>query len=107
MTLRLFVPFFIDSAYAIIDGEEQYVEVVKEAGVSNARVIYINTEISEEGTEVKLMLGGNDKYLNNCNHAYSVNEVVEPTVDSFGYTEMICTGCEHTYKELYTNKIGK
>ncbi|MBR2943750.1 MAG: polysaccharide deacetylase family protein [Clostridia bacterium] len=107
MTLRLFVPFFIDSAYAIIDGEEQYVEVVKEAGVSNARVIYINTEISEEGTEVKLMLGGNDKYQNNCDHAYSVNEVVEPTVDSFGYTEMICTSCEHTYKELYTNKIGK
>lgn len=105
MTLRIFVPFFIDSAYAIVNGEEQYVEVVKEAGVSNARVIYINTEISEEGTEIKLMLGGNDKYQNNCQHAYVENEVVAPTQTEFGYTEMICTNCEHTYKELYKNKI--
>ena len=106
MTLRIFVPFFIDSAYAIVDGEEQYVEVKKEAGVSNARVIYINTEISETGTEVKIMLGGNDKYMNNCSHVYVENEVVPSTATEFGYTEMICTNCLHTYKEKYTDKVA-
>lgn len=106
MTLRLFVPFFIDSAYVLIDGEEQYVEVKKEAGVSNARVIYVNTEISEAGTEIKVMLGGNDKYMNNCNHAYVENEVVPSTEFDFGYTEMICTNCLHTYIKQYTDKLG-
>ena len=106
MTLRIFVPFFIDSAYAIVDGEEQYVEVKKEAGVSNARVIYVNTEISETGTEVKIMLGGNDKYMNNCSHVYVENEVVPSTATEFGYTEMICTNCLHTYKEKYTDKVA-
>ena len=109
MTLKLFVPFFIDSAYAVIDGEEQYVEVIKETGVSNARVIYLNTEISEAGTEIKIVLGGNDKYANNCQHEYVVNEVVAPTADTFGYTEMVCINeeCAHTYKKQYTNKLGK
>ncbi len=99
MTLKFYMPFFIDSAYAIIDGETQYLKVEKEP---NTRVVYINTEISEQGTEIKIVMGGNDKYFNNCNHTYVENKIVTPTKDSYGYTEMICTNCEHTYKKAYT-----
>ena len=99
MTLKFYMPFFIDSAYAIIDGETQLLTIEKEP---NTRVAYINTVLSEEGTEIKIVMGGNDKYQNNCQHAYEVKEVIAPTKDAYGYTEMICTKCSHTYKELYT-----
>lgn len=104
MTLKIYMPFFIDSAYAIIDGEERYLTVQKE---SNARSVLINTEISEEGTEIKIVMGGNDKYLNNCTHNYVEYEVVEPTATEYGYTVMYCPneGCGHTYKEKYTDKV--
>lgn len=105
MTVKIFMPFFIDSAYAIIDGEEvQYLEVKKE---TNARSVLINIPMSAEGTEIKIVMGGNEKYANNCDHAYVENKVVPPTVAEFGYTEMICTNeqCGHTYKSKYTNKI--
>ena len=102
MTFKIYMPFFIDSAYAVINGEKQYLTVEKEP---NTRVVYVNSEVSEAGTEIKIYMGGNDKYFNNCDHAYAQNEVVEPTYLEFGYTEMICTKCEHTYKSGYTNKI--
>lgn len=102
MTLKIYMPFFIDSAYAIINGETQYLTVEKE---SNARSVLVNTKVSEEGTEIKIVMGGNDKYLNNCSHDYIENNVIEPTETEFGYTEMICTICEHTYKERYTDKV--
>ena len=102
MTVKLYMPFFIDSAYAIIDGEEQFCEIKK---VTNARMVMFNIPISQEGVEIKLVMGGNDKYQNNCNHGYQENEVVAPTEATFGYTEMICPTCGHTYKKQYTNKI--
>lgn len=106
MTLKIYLPFFIDSAYAEINGETQYLTLDKEP---NTRVVYVNTVVEEEGTEIKIYLGGNDKYFNNCQHEYVVNEVVAPTADTFGYTEMVCLNekCAHTYKEQYTNKLGK
>ena len=103
MTLKIYMPFFIDSAYAIIDGEEVYLTVEKEP---NTRVVYINTELSEEGTEIKIMMGGNEKYFNNCNHTYVQQEVIDPTATEFGYTIMICTGCAHTYVSSYTDKLS-
>jgi hypothetical protein len=104
MTLKFYLPFFIDSAYAIVNGETQYLTLDKEP---NTRVVYVNTEISEEGTEIKIMLGGNDKYFNNCQHDYVESEVIEPTYDSYGYTIMACTNekCQHTYKAKYTDKL--
>ena len=104
MTLKFYLPFFIDSAYAIVNGETQYLTLDKEP---NTRVVYVNTEISEEGTEIKIMLGGNDKYFNNCQHEYVESEVIEPTYDSYGYTIMACTNekCQHTYKAKYTDKL--
>ncbi len=104
MTLEIYLPFFIDSAYAEINGETQYLTLVKKP---NTRIVYVNTEISEQGTEIKIHLGGNDKYFNNCQHNYVENEVVAPTADSYGYTEMVCTNekCGHVYKAQYTNKI--
>ncbi len=105
MTLKFYLPFFIDSAYAEINGETQYLTLDKEP---NTRVVYVNTVVEEEGTEIKIYLGGNDKYFNNCNHVYEVNQVVAPTSSSYGYTEMICTNpeCAHTYKEQFTNKTN-
>lgn len=102
MTLKIYMPFYADSAYAIINGQEQYLELQK---ASNSRYAYINTEISEEGTEIKIVMGGNKLYMNNCNHEYVEDKVVAPTDKAYGYTEMICTNCEHSYKSEYTNKI--
>ena len=105
MTVKIFMPFFIDSAYAIINGEEiQYLEVKKE---TNARSVTLNIPMSEEGTEIKIVMGGNEKYANNCDHNYAVKELIASTEDNFGYTEMICTICEHTYKSKYTDLIGE
>ncbi len=101
MTVKLYMPFFIDSAYVIIDGEYRYTQIKREP---NARSVMFNIPISTEGVEIKLVMGGNDKYSNNCPHEYVENEVVAPTEDAYGYTEMICTSCEHTYKSKYTNK---
>ena len=107
MTLKINLPFFIDSAYAEINGETQYLTLEKG---QNVRTVYVNTIVEEEGTEIKIYLGGNDKYFNNCNHGtkegqclylYQVNEVVAPTATTFGYTEMICPNCAHTYKSQY------
>ena len=103
MTLKFYLPFFIDSAYAIINGETQYLTVEK--GV-NERIVYVNTEVSTAGTEIKIVMGGNDKYNNNCTHAYVENEVVPSTEFDYGYTEMICTNCLHTYKERYTDLVS-
>ncbi|MBO5286852.1 MAG: polysaccharide deacetylase family protein [Clostridia bacterium] len=103
MTLKIYMPFFIDSAYAIINGEEIYLTVEKEP---NTRVVYINTELSEEGTEIKIMMSGNDKYFNNCNHTYVKQEEFDATETEFGYTVMICTGCAHTYVSSYTDKTA-
>ena len=101
MTLKFYLPFFIDSAYAIVNGETQYLTLEKEP---NTRVVYVNTEISETGTEIKIVLGGNDKYFNNCQHNYVESEVIAPTEYSYGYTVMVCTNelCQHSYKAKYT-----
>lgn len=105
MTAKFYLPFFADSAYAIIDGEEVYLTLKKE---TNARSVMLNIPVTESGTEIKIVFGGNDKYFNNCTHTYVENEVVEPTYDTYGYTEMICTNpkCEHTYKSKYTDKLN-
>lgn len=103
MTVKLYMPFFIDSAYVEINGEKIYTELKKE---TNARSVMVNIPISEEGVEIKLVMGGNDKYNNNCTHAYVEYEVVPSTATEFGYTEMICTNCLHTYKEKYTDKVA-
>ncbi|MBQ3040139.1 MAG: polysaccharide deacetylase family protein [Clostridia bacterium] len=106
MTLKFYLPFFIDSAYAVVNGEEHYLTLEKG---SNVRTAYLNTCVSEEGTEIKIYLGGNDKYYNNCTHDYQVNKVVNPTANSFGYTEMICKkeGCGNTYKSQFTDKVSE
>ena len=101
MTLKFHLPYYVDSAYAVVDGVEYYLNVEKE-------VAYLNTVISEEGNEIKIYLGGNNKYYNNCTHNYQVKEVVESTSNSFGYTLMECIndGCGNTYKTLFTDKVN-
>lgn len=103
MTLKFYLPFFIDSAYAVAGGEEYYLTLEKG---SNVRIAYINMVVPEEGVEIKIYLGGNDRYYNNCTHDYQVDSVVNPTADTFGYTLMKCQkeGCGNTYKSLFTDK---
>lgn len=104
MTLKFYLPFFIDSAYAVVNGEEHYLTLEKG---SNVRIAYLNTHLTEEGVEIKIYLGGNDRYYNNCTHNYQVSKVVAPTNETVGYTLMECQneGCGNTYKAQFTDKI--
>ncbi len=106
MTLKFYLPFFIDSAYAVVNGEEHYLTLEKG---SNVRIAYLNTHLTEEGVEIKIYLGGNDRYYNNCTHNYQVSKVVAPTNETVGYTLMECQneGCGNTYKSQFTDKVSE
>ena len=116
LTAKFYLPLIVDSAYAVINGQEEiYTEVEKEVSRYGTRYyVMVNMPVSEDGIEIKLVLGGNFNYKNNCKHGvdeslcdylYEEKEVVPSTKESFGYTEMVCPNCHHTYKSKYTNKI--
>jgi hypothetical protein len=55
--------------------------------------------------QVKVYLGGNKTMKNNCVHAYSKVDVLEPTHETGGYTLNECSKCNHTYYSAYTNPV--
>ena len=95
MSFTVELPSFADSAYAIINGVEYDLELeVVDAYRKSVTIIDVPTD----GTEVKIVLGGNKNCKNGCPmHFYSNLEVVKPTCTTRGYTERICEYCKHTY----------
>jgi hypothetical protein len=100
MSATIYVPSFTDSAYYVINGVEYDLEV-KKLGSRGKRYVEI-LDIPNDGTEVKIYLGGNNKCNNGCVvHSYYQSEVVESTCTTHGYTVYECSDCLHTYKKKY------
>lgn len=108
MSLMVYLPnTFVktDSAYAEINGVYQPLEVEIDHSTAYKYTVVRGIPVTKEAT-VKVYIGGNNVMKNLCiPHKYTVSEVVEPTHDAGGYTEYICTKCEHTYRGLYTSPV--
>ncbi len=95
MSFTVELPSFADSAYAIIDGVEYDLELEVIDAYTKAVTI---VDLPTDGTEVKIVMGGNKNCKNGCPmHFYTNSDVVEPTCTTRGYTERICEYCDHTY----------
>ena len=106
LSVQIYLPQnLVDSAYATVNGEVQYLEYVTENTTGYEYVIVKGLSATEE-SEVVIHLGGNKTMRNGCvRHTYAVDEIVEPTHDTVGYTVNICTRCEHTYVSEYKNPV--
>ena len=98
MSATIYVPSFVSTAYAVIDGVEQDLEVTKILGKKAVNVV----DIPVNGSEVKIYLGENSNIDNDCDHDLVTLETVEPTCHSHGYTVKGCRVCNFTYKVRYT-----
>ena len=99
MSFTVELPSYADSAYAIIDGVEQDL-TIKNIDEYTKTVTVVNAPT--DGTEVKIVFGGNKNYKNGCvYHFYQKGMVYQPTCTERGYTEMNCIYCNHMYKSKY------
>jgi len=104
MSLKIYLPSskICDSAYAEVNGAYQPLDIEIEFETAYRYVIVKEIPVASEST-VKLYIGGNNTMKNNCiPHKYYVEEVVEPTHDSFGYTLNKCSKCETEYRSDFT-----
>lgn len=102
MTAQIYVPFFTDSAYAVINGEIQPLEVVTYSNVKYVMVKDIPT--SSEGVSVKVYIGGNEHCTNGCRHRYTFGGTTPASCNAPSYSEMECGICHHKYKIRYTGE---
>ena len=100
-TWFVYLPAFVDSAYAMANGKyiPLEMEVVMETGEQFVTVRGID---ATEKTDVVIYIGGNKTMRNNCVHQFVRTETVEPTHETGGYTVYECTKCKHSYKLKYT-----
>lgn len=104
MSLTVYLPSKLcDSAYAEVNGV--YQPLVVETDFETAYKYAVVKEIPVDSeSQVKVYIGGNKTMQNNCiPHRYYVDEVVEPTHDTIGYTVNKCTKCETTYNSNFTS----
>lgn len=102
MSLSVNVPSFTDSAYIIVDGEKQHLEVT--TGEYNKKYVTV-LDIDPQGGEFTIYLGGNSNCQNGCNHIYYIKEKIAPTCTSIGYNINACARCDKTYEGRYTAKL--
>ncbi len=104
MSVQVYLPSFVDSAYAMVNGEYQPLEmdVIFETGEKFVTVRNID---ATEKTDIKVYIGGNKTMKNNCVHHYTKAETLEPTHEEGGYTLYECSKCAHTYYSEYTNPV--
>lgn len=102
MSLTVNVPSFTDSAYTIVNGEKQHLEVT--TGQFNKKYVTV-LDIDPAGGEFTIYLGGNSNCENGCNHLYYVKERVAATCTEIGYNINACARCDKTYEGRYTAKL--
>jgi hypothetical protein len=95
MTIKLQIPATIKTAYAVIDGQEYALDVVKGSGVNSVIVKDIPVNSDEP---VKIYFGGNDYFANGCDHYYKSYQTVAPSCATHGYTIYKCAFCNVTYR---------
>lgn len=100
MSFRAYVPNFTDSAYATVNGVYQPLTIERDKTNGAYFVTVIDVPVND--ADVKVYIGSNKQFRNGCGHIYVDNEVVASDHDNFGYTERICTKCEHTYRMKFT-----
>ncbi len=99
MTVKVELPSFADSGYAIVNGEEQELEIYRE-GAKTMVNIY---DIPVDGTEVKIVFGGNLTCNNGCKqHRFELDEMKDSTCHERGYISLRCSLCAFIYKTRYT-----
>ncbi len=99
MTVKLRVPSYATSAYMMVDGEAVILDVTRGSGVNT--VIVKNIPVN--GENVKIYLGGNYNYANDCLHVWG-NKRVSATCSEVGYMLYECAICKVTYKGDFTGK---
>ena len=104
MTIMVYLPDFVDSAYATVNGVYQPLEITS-SPTTGERIVYVREISATEVSEVKVYLGANKTMKNNCVHSYFKADVVEPTHEAGGYTVNECSKCGHTYNSAYTNPV--
>lgn len=104
MSMRVYLPESIDSAYAIVNGVYQPLEteVIFETAEKYVTIRNIDATVQ---SDVVVYIGGNKVMKNNCVHRYTKSETVEPTHEAGGYTVNECTKCGHTYKSAFTTPV--
>lgn len=104
MSMHVYLPEFVDSAYAIVNGEYQPLEMEVIFETAEKYVTIRNIDATKQ-SDVVVYIGGNKTMKNNCVHRYANGEVVEPTHETGGYSVKECTKCGHTYKFAFTNPV--
>ena len=104
MTLQVYLPDFVDSAYAMINGERIPLETEVVFTTAEKYVTIRGIDVTEK-TDVVVYLGGNKTMKNGCVHRYFKAETVEPTHDESGYTLNECAKCGHTYYSAFTTPV--
>ncbi len=99
MTVKLRVPAYATSAYMVVDGEAVILDVARGSGVNTVTV----KNIPVNGEDVKIYLGGNYNYANDCLHVWG-NKRVSATCSEVGYMLYECAICKVTYKGEFTQK---
>lgn len=102
MSVEVNVPSFVDSAYAIVGDQIQYLDVTVKA---NKKYVTVRN-IDAHGQEFKIMLGGNTNCKNGCKHFYTLKERVNPTCTEIGYDINECIRCGRTYIAKYKDQYG-
>ena len=95
MTIKLQVPSNVTTAYAVMNGKEYTLDVVRGSGVNAITVKDIPVNSDEP---IKIYFGGNEDFANGCDHYYKLLETVAPTCKAHGYTTYKCAFCNVTYK---------
>ena len=104
MSVQVYLPSFVDSAYASVNGVYQPLELEYIIETGEAYVIVRDIDATRV-TDVVVYLGANKTMKNNCVHRYAKAETVEPTHETGGYTVNECSKCGHTYNSAYTNPV--
>ena len=99
MSIAIQLPKNADSAYVIIDGKE-YDYPVTNSGPYTKEIVVL--DVPTDGTEVKVVYGGNKNYKNGClHHFYKKSYEQEASCTERGFTEKECIYCQHTYITEY------
>ena len=102
MTIKVRIPAYVLSGYAVIGDEEYDLSITRGSGVNTI----ILKDVPVNGEPVKIYFGGNYNYDNDCNHVYGTRETNSATCTTRGYDVMGCGRCGVTYKTNYKKKLA-
>ena len=100
MTMKINLPTFADSAYAVINGSEYDLKIEVQNGKKYATVLDCPFD-----TDIKIYMGGNYLCFNDCTHSYDIIDTVYPSCTERGYTRITCSVCKNSYCSKYLSIV--